>query len=418
MPRDSLAQMARKPIELAEARRTVVEACAELPSERVPLEDALGRALAEEVRSEVAIPPFDNSSMDGFAIRAEDTVAADAGSPVRLRVVDESRAGRPAERAVGSGEAIRVATGAIVPAGADAILRQEDAVERNGEIESERHVQAGSYVRLTGEDVQPGQAVLAAGTALGPAELGVLASIGRNAVPCRRRPRVAVVTTGDELVDPGSDLEPGQIRDTNSIAVASLVGRAGGEVATVTRIGDDREATRGAVAEAIESDVAVICGGVSVGERDHVRPVLEELGTEQLFWGVALRPGRPTWFGVNRGGPRASGGLVFGLPGNPVSAVVTFLLFVQPALRALVGLDPFSPRTTAVMDQAYEKRPGRTHAVRVTLRLDGDGWHAVPTRPEQASHILTSMVGADALAIVPADCEGVAAGESVEVELI
>jgi molybdopterin molybdotransferase len=410
--------MARNLIELAEARRTVVEACAELRSERVPLDEALGRALAEEVRSEVAIPPFDNSSMDGFAVRAGDTAAADSGRPVRLRVVDESWAGRGAERAVGSGEAIRIATGAIVPAGADAILRQEDAVERNGEIESERQVQAGSYVRLTGEDVRPGQAVLAAGTALGPVELGVLASIGRDAVPCRRRPRLAVVSTGDELVDPASDLEPGQIRDTNSIAVTSLAGRAGAEVARVTRIGDDREATRGALAEAIESDVAVVCGGVSVGERDHVRPVLEELGAEQLFWGVALRPGRPTWFGTNRGGPRAGGGLVFGLPGNPVSAVVTFLLFVRPALRALIGLDPFSARTTAVMDQAYEKRPGRTHAVRVTLRLDRDGWHAAPTRPEQASHILTSMVGADALAIVPADCEGVAAGGSVEVELI
>jgi molybdopterin molybdotransferase len=149
-----------------------------------------------------------------------------------------------------------------------------------------------------------------------------------------------------------------------------------------------------------------------------VRPVLEELGAEQLFWGVALRPGRPTWFGLSRGGPSGAGGLVFGLPGNPVSAVVTFLLFVRPAVRALVGLDPFSADTTAVFDQAYKKRRGRAHAVRVTLRLAPDGWHAVPTRPEQASHILTSMVGADALAIVPAESEGVAAGDSVEVELI
>lgn len=410
--------MARKLTRLAEARRIVVESCARLPSEQVPLEQALGRALADDVRSEAAIPPFDNSSMDGFAVRAEDTAAVDAGKPVRLRVVDQSRAGRPAGSGVGPGEAIRIATGAMVPAGANAILPQEEAVERNGEIEAEHRVEAGSYIRLTGEDIRPGQAVLAGGTALGPAELGVLASIGCDPVPCRRRPRVAVISTGDELVDPAADVRPGEIRDTNSVAVASLAGRVGADVTTVTRIGDDRDATREAVAEAIESDVAVICGGVSVGEHDQVRPVLEELGAEQLFWGVALRPGRPTWFGLSRGGPRACGGLVFGLPGNPVSAVVTFLLFVRPALRELVGLDPFSARTTAVLDQAYEKSRGRAHAVRVTLRLAGDGWHAAPTRPEQASHILTSMLGADALAIVSAESEGVAVGESVEVELI
>jgi molybdopterin molybdotransferase len=410
--------MARKLIGLAEARRIVLESCTRLPSEHVPLEQALGRALADDVRSDVAIPPFDNSSMDGFAVRAEDTAAVDAGNPVRLRVVDESRAGHPAESAVGPGEVIRIATGAMVPAGANAILRQEEAAERDGEIETEHRVEAGSYIRLTGEDIRLGQTVLASGTALGPAELGVLASIGCDPVPCRRRPRIAVISTGDELVDPAADVRPGQIRDTNGVAVASLAGRAGADVTTVTRIGDDRDATREAVAEAIESDVAVICGGVSVGEHDQVRPVLEELGAEQLFWGVALRPGRPTWFGLSRGGPRAGGGLVFGLPGNPVSAVVTFLLFVRPALRELVGLDPFSARTTAVLDQAYEKSRGRAHAVRVTLRLAGDGWHAALTRPEQASHILTSMLGADALAIVSAESEGVAVGESVEVELI
>jgi molybdopterin molybdotransferase len=410
--------MARKLTGLARARQIVVGSCTRLPSEHVPLEQALGRALADDVRSEAAIPPFDNSSMDGFAVRAEDTAAADAGSPVRLRVVDESRAGRPAERAVGPGEVIRIATGAVVPAGANAILRREEVIERNGEIETERRVEAGSDIRLTGEDIRPGQAVLASGTALGPAALGVLASIGRDPVPCRRRPRVAVITTGDELVDPAGQVRRGQIRDTNGVALAALASRAGADVTSVTRIGDDRDETKKAVAEAIKSEVAVICGGVSVGEHDNVRPVLEELGVGQLFWGVALRPGRPTWFGRSQDGPPAGGGLVFGLPGNPVSAIVTFLLFVRPALRALVGLDPFSARTTAVLDEAYEKRRGRAHAVRVTLRLAGDGWHAAPTRPEQASHILTSMLGADALAIVSAESEGVAVGESVEIELI
>jgi molybdopterin molybdotransferase len=162
----------------------------------------------------------------------------------------------------------------------------------------------------------------------------------------------------------------------------------------------------------------VICGGVSVGPYDHVRAVLDELDVEQVFWGVALRPGRPTWFGLVDGGPRQGGGLVFGLPGNPVSAIVTFLLFARAALRALTGLPPAANRTTAILDEPYEKRPGRAHALRVALSLKGDGWHAVPTRPEQASHILTSMLGADALAMIPAESEGVAAGSSVEIELI
>src|SRR5262249_11625214 len=195
------------------------------------------------------------------------------------------------------------------------------------------------------------------------------------------------------------------------IALGALADLAGATVNARRRIGDDRQATDEVLAEAIRWDVTVISGGVSVGPHDHVRPALEELGVERLFWGAALRPGRPTWFGLSGGGPRAGGGLVFGLPGNPVSAVVTFALFVRPALRALTGLDPAASRTSAVLDQDYEKPRGRTHAVRVALRLEQDGWHATPTRPEPASHILTSMLRAAALAFVPADSHGATAGQ-------
>jgi molybdopterin molybdotransferase len=246
----------------------------------------------------------------------------------------------------------------------------------------------------------------------------VLASVGCDPVPCRRRARLALVGTGDELIEPSAEIGPGQIRDTNGVAVGALARLAGAELTSVRRVGDDREATREVLTEAIGSDVAVISGGVSLGEHDHVRPALEELGAVQLFWGVALRPGRPTWFGLMRGGPAEGGGLVFGLPGNPVSAVVTFLLFVAPALRALAGLDPFEARTTATLEGGYEKRAGRAHAVRVSLRLTEDGWRATPTRPEQGSHILTSMLGADALAIVPTATERVEPGEQVEIEPI
>jgi molybdopterin molybdotransferase len=410
--------MASELIGLEQARRTVMENCLPLPTESVALDRSLGRVLAEDIDSEAAIPPFDNSAMDGFAVRAEDTERAGPASPARLTVVGESRAGRPAERGVDRGQAIRISTGALLPEGADAILRQEDASAGDGQVETERRLEAGRDIRRAGEDVRPGETVLSRGTRLGPAELGVLASIGRDQVPCPRRARLSLIGTGDELVDPSEPLRPGQIRDTNAIALTSLAEQAGADVTVVMRVGDNPAATRAALTAGIRGDVTVVCGGVSVGPHDHVRPALEALGTEQLFWGVALRPGRPTWFGLADGGPRQGGGLIFGLPGNPVSAIVTFLFFVRPALHALAGRDPAASRTVATLDQPYEKPRGRTHAVRVTLRLAQDGWHATPTRPEQASHILTSMIGADALAIVPADSDGAAAGERVAVELI
>jgi molybdopterin molybdotransferase len=408
--------MGRKLMELDEARRIVIESCTPLSSEPVPLESAFGRVLGEDVRSDVAIPPFDNSAMDGYAVRAADTAAV--GRRATMRVVGEAQAGRPAGRALQVGEAIRISTGAVVPVGADAILRQEDARQRNAKVETEVRLEPGRDIRRAGEDIEPGDTVLAAGTPLGAAELGVLASIGCDPVPCHRRPRLTVVGTGDELVDPSAEIEPGLIRDSNGIALSSLATAAGAHVTARRTVGDDRDLTRRVLSEAIRDEITLICGGVSVGPHDHVRAVLAELDVEQLFWGVALRPGRPIWFGLVEGGARQGGGLVFGLPGNPVSAVVTFLLFARAALRVLTGLQPLGNRITATLDQSYEKRPGRTHALRVALSLEEDGWHATLTRPEQGSHILTSMLGADALAMIPADSEGVSAGEAVEIELI
>ena len=410
--------MARQLMDVEEARRLVLEAARPLVAEPVPLADALGRVLAEDVASADRVPGFDNSAMDGFAVRAADTVAAASGAPVRLRVVDESRAGAPAGSAVGSGEAIRISTGAMLPEGADSIVRVEEASELDGAIETEVATEQGRDIRRAGEDIEIGDVVLRAGSAVGPAELGVLASVGRDSAACARRPRVAIVTTGDELLDPAEQMVPGGVRNTNAWALPALARLAGGETAGLAGPGDDLGTTRDAIAAALEADVAVISGGVSVGEHDHVRPALAELGVEQRFWGVALRPGRPTWFGVHRGGPAPGGALVFGLPGNPVSAVVTFLLFARPAMRALLGADPRRDRTTAILDSAYEKGPGRTHAVRVRIRLEEDGWHAEPTTGAQGSHILTSMLGADALALIPAERETVASGERVEIELL
>jgi molybdopterin molybdotransferase len=254
--------------------------------------------------------------------------------------------------------------------------------------------------------------VLASGTTIDAAVAGVIASVGLGEIECARRPRVAVLTTGDELREPGTPLEPGTIRNSNAYTLAALIAAAGAEFAGTRIVPDDGDATRDALAAALDGDIVVVSGGVSVGEHDHVRPALAALGVEQVFWGVALRPGKPTYFGLR------DKTLVFGLPGNPVSAMVTFGLFARPAIRALLGaVDPPRPRTTAILDERYPKEPGRAHLIRCRLELRDDGWHARPTK-DQGSHVLTSMLGADGFAIAPTDSGTIEAGERVEIELL
>lgn len=398
-------------IEVERARDAVLEHAAPLASEEVPLRRALGRVLAEESRSDELVPSFDNSAMDGFAVRAKDTRGAVPDAPVTLRIAGESRAGRPAEVAVDACEAMRISTGAMIPAGANAVVPVEDTRIEDGRVLVHGAIEAGRYVRHAGEDIGVGDAVLSSGTLIGPAEMGVLASLGRATVCCRRRPRVHVLTTGDELLGPDEPMRPGGVRDTNGYSIPALVKQAGAELVGVGSAADDPEATRAAIAPAIDADVAVLCGGVSVGEYDHVKDALAALGVEQRFWGIALKPGRPTWFGT-RGDV-----LVFGLPGNPVSAMVTFVLLVRPALIALAGGQPERQRTMAKLACDYEKNPGRAHAIRCRLELREDGWYAHPFA-RQGSHVLTSMLGADCLALVPTDAGTVRTGEPIEVELL
>ncbi len=409
--------MPRELIGLDRARGLVLNLATALPTEEVALDGALGRTLAEDVTSAESIPGFDNSAMDGFAVRASDTAGASATSPALMRTVGESSAGHPAQRGVNAGEAIAISTGAMLPEGADAVVRIEDVLQRDAEIEVHIPVEPGTDVRRTGEDIRAGEVALGAGTQVGPFDLGVLASIGCARVRCVGRPSLRVLTTGDELLDPSEQLRPGGVRNTNAYTVPALARLAGAEVVGVQGVGDEEAVTRAAVMETLQCDIAVICGGVSVGAHDHVRPALRVAGAQEVFWGVALRPGKPTWFGIcdRRVGERQT--LVFGLPGNPVSAIVTFLLFVRPALRRLGGADPDLERLTAVLDEEYDKRPGRTHAVRCRLELRDDGWHARPTGP-QGSHRLRSMLGAQGLGIVPAASAGLAAGEHIEVELL
>ncbi|HEX2387673.1 MAG TPA: gephyrin-like molybdotransferase Glp [Solirubrobacterales bacterium] len=399
-------------IDIDSARSLVLERVRATEPEDVPLRAACERRLVTAVTAAVDVPGFDNSAMDGYAVRAADTAGAAPDSPRELRLAAESRAGHPAAMAAGAGEAIAISTGAMVPAGADAVVRVEDTERRGDVVAVAAAVAAGACIRRRGEDIRSGDELLTAGTALGAAELGALAAAGIAVVRCAARPRVAVLLTGDELVEPDRELGPGQIHDSNAYAVPPLATATGAEVGFVEVIGDDRETTAMAIERGLRDDALVVCGGVSVGEHDHVRPALESLGVEQVFWGVSLRPGKPTYFGVAR-----SGALVFGLPGNPVSAMVTFLLFVRPALLAMQGADPGNRSLTARLTSPYTKVRGRAEAIRVRVEAGVSGWEITPTGP-QGSHVLTSMLGADGLAFAAADVVELAAGTELPVELL
>jgi molybdopterin molybdotransferase len=393
-------------ISITEARRRVLDAVTRLGDEDVSLDAALGRVLAEDVTSAIAVPPFDSSGMDGYALIA--------GPEAELEVIDEARAGHPASEALRPGAAIRISTGAALPEGADAVVPVERTTAPAGGDGRVRvpETAPGANIRRAGEDIRAGDVLLRAGTNLGAAELGVAASVGRASLCCALRPRVVVLATGDELTPPGEPLGPGRIYGSNGFALGAQVERAGATLAGRGTVPDTPDGTREAIREALEqADVVIVSGGVSVGPHDHVKDALHELGVEEHFWGVLLRPGKPTWFGTR------DGTLAFGLPGNPVSAMVTFQLFARPALAALQGAAPNPLRATAVLAHPVARNPSREEAVRVRLRHTDQGLEA-ETTGEQGSHMLTSMLGADGLAMIAPGEGELAAGERVEVELL
>jgi molybdopterin molybdotransferase len=398
-------QLFEKLIEYPDAERLVLENTHRLPVEETPLGEALGLALAGDLRATVDSPPFDNSAVDGYAVRSDD---AEAGRT--FRVVDEAPAGRPAERGIGEGEAIKIFTGGVIPEGADAVVMVENTSGWGESFDLRKAALEGQNIREAGQDTHEGDVILRAGTEVGAPEIALAATQGYGALPVYRRPKVVVLSTGTELVEPGTRaLSPGEIFDSNSYAIVAQCREAGADARRLYAASDDAETLRAAVEEALETaDVVVTSGGVSVGEKDLVKGTLLDLGVEQVFWGVKFKPGKPLFYG-KRDETR-----FFGLPGNPVSAMVCFDLFVRPALVAMMGReDRRRPRIQVYFEEDVVNKFGRMHAMRVSLRRTEKGWLARSVGA-QGSGLVSSLTKADALALIGPQSEGVRAGEPVE----
>jgi molybdopterin molybdotransferase len=391
---------------VAAAQRRLLESLTPLGPESVGLDDALGRVLAETVHSSQDLPRFDNSAMDGYAVRAVDILGAGVATPVSLAVMGESRAGGAAPELT-PGRAIRIMTGAPLPAGADTVVRQEDTQRRDGEVLVEVAVPSGTSVRRRGEDLIAGQAVLEGGHTLTSIEIGVAAALGRDHVLVGRRPRVGVLATGDELVAAGASLSASHVVDSNSPMLIAAVREAGGDPTFLGIAADTPEAVR-RLLNVDGYDVIVSSAGVSVGEHDHVRDIVAELG-EVNTWRIAMRPGKPMLIGT------VGHALFLGLPGNPVSASVTFELFVRPAIGRLQGAtEPMRRRISVRLGETMQKPMGMETYVRAVLRrVDGALPVATSSGP-QGSHMLRSLAAADCLLVLQAEPAEVPEGAVVE----
>jgi molybdopterin molybdotransferase len=394
-----------------EALERILADITRLEPEKVALPDAAGRVLAQPIASQEEVPPFANSAMDGYALRSSDTQEATRQKPRRLRLVGVVQAGQVADRSVEADEAMRILTGAPLPPGADAVIQQELTQTGQEWVEVQAPVAQGNNVRHPGEDIRRGTRVLAEGAVLGPSEIGVLASLGVAEVVVYRRPVVAILATGDELVEIHQALRPGQIRNSNSYLIAAAVAAAGGIPRRLGIARDQVEELRTKLQAAQEADLIITSGGVSVGDYDLVKDIMREQGVID-FWRVNLKPGKPLAFG------RLGGTPLLGLPGNPVSAAVTFELFARPVLRKMQGFAQLlRPMVQARLLDSAPGGGGRRHYVRARVELQ-DGRFAARTTGPQDSHILTSMVGANALLVIPENSPPIPPGEMVQAMLL
>lgn len=402
---------------IADALADILPAFQPLGSERVGLDAALGRILSAQVLAREDSPPFSNSAMDGYAVRAADVAGAGPATPVSLPLVGESRAGGAPPPALAPGSAMRIFTGAPLPAGADAIVMQEDTEREEDRVAFLLAPPVGHHVRARAEDIAAGSELLPAGTRLGPGEVGLLAGQGHAALTVGRRPRVALLSTGDELRDVSDPPAPGTIVNSNAYALAAQVREAGG-VPWVLPICPDRlEPTVAAIHAGLTADVLVSIGGVSVGDYDLVKEAFQAAGVTQQFWKVSMKPGKPLSFGLASAG-RARPVPVVGLPGNPVSAMVTFEVFVRPGLRRMLGDPlPFRAAVTVRLAEAARHSTGRTELARARLATDAEGLVA-HLHPRQGSGSLSSMVGVEALVVLPADQASFAVGERLRAVLV
>jgi molybdopterin molybdotransferase len=391
-------------ISISEAQRRVIERVKPLDAERVPIERAAGRVLAEPAVAVVDLPPFPSSAMDGYALRSADTAAA----PVTLPVVARIPAGAPAGRPLGAGEAMAIATGGAVPEGADAVVPLEHVEEAAEGLSVREPVAAGANVRDRGGDVRAGDEVLGPGVVLGPGQVGALGAAGVSEVRCAKRPRVGILVTGDELRQPGEPLAAGQIYESNGLLLATALQLAGAVPAQLGVVADDEEEHRRTIERALLGfDMLVTTGGASVGPHDLVRKVQAELRVEEVFWGVAVKPGKPVAFGVRRDH------LVFNLPGNPVSVLATFELLVRPAVNALLGLpDPLPAFRRGTLGSAVRRNAQRDELVRAALRREGDDVVLEPLSGQE-SHMIVRAGRANALVLVEAGSGEVSAGSAV-----
>ena len=391
-----------------EALALILDGIEPLGAEDADLRAAAGRVIAADAAAAVDLPPFDRSAMDGYAVRAADTAPG-----VALRLAGGVAAGETAAEELPAGAAATISTGAALPPGADAVLQSELAEARDGGIVPAEAIAQGRHVRYRGEDVRAGDVLARAGERLTLPRLSALASAGVGSVDVHRRPRLHLLVTGSELLPLGAPPEPGRIHESNGLMVGLLAERAGAEVADGGVVPDDREATLAAVRDGLAADVLVVSGGVSVGPHDHVKPAFEACGVEEVLWRVRIKPGKPMWFG------RRAGTLVFGLPGNPLSSIVCFCVFIEPALRRLAGERDARPRLVrGRLAAPAGPSDGRTTFLTARIAAGADGvLEATPTE-RQGSHMTGALGESDGFAVAPHGSQGLAAGDPVDLLLL